>query len=99
VGSTAQENRNDGLVAEDTVADLLARAGRRVRRHVRKKTPFGVRIVDIEVRDANGNVLGGVEAKLGHARYRASQRAKDEWLRQRGYPVDLVREARYGSEN
>jgi hypothetical protein len=36
--------------------------------------------------------LGGIETKTGNSRYHPSQRAKDEWLRQNGYPVDLVRD-------
>lgn len=45
----------------------------------------------VEVKDKDGNVLGGVEVKSGNSRYRQDQRSKDEWLRQNGYPVDIVR--------
>jgi hypothetical protein len=48
-------------------------------------------VIDIEVKDKDGNVLGGVEVKLGNSRYRQDQCSKDEWLRQNGYPVDVVR--------
>lgn len=60
-------------------------------RQVRKDTPFGTRVIDIEVKDKDGNVLGGIEVKAGDSRYCADQRSKDEWLRQNGYPMDLVR--------
>ncbi|XHO60503.1 hypothetical protein BCC0191_003624 [Burkholderia ambifaria] len=35
--------------------------------------------------------MGGIETKFGGSRYLPSQRAKDEWLRQNGYPVNLIR--------
>jgi hypothetical protein len=51
-----------------------------------------LRIIDIEVRDG-GNTLGGIETKKGKSQYKASQRAKDEWLRQEGYAVNVVRDS------
>ena len=89
--SNVRDNNKKGAKAEDEVAAELENAGRQVERQVRKDTPFGVRVVDIEVKDQDGNVLGGVEVKAGESRYRSDQRSKDEWLRQNGYPVDLVR--------
>ena len=86
-----QDNRSRGIKAEDEVASDLENAGRDIDRQVQKDTPFGPRVIDIEVKDKDGNVLGGVEVKSGGSRYRAPQRAKDEWLRQNGYPVDVVR--------
>ena len=71
-------------------ADLAA-AGRDVERQVRKETPFGPRVIDIEVKDMDGKPIGGVEVKAGDSRYRPDQRSKDEWLRQNNYPVDVVR--------
>jgi hypothetical protein len=35
--------------------------------------------------------LGGVETKAGGSRYLPGQRAKDEWLKQNSYPVNVVR--------
>jgi RHS repeat-associated protein len=89
--SNVRDNNKKGIKTEDEVASDLEKAGRDVERQVRKETPFGPRIIDIEVSDKDGNVLGGVEVKAGNSRYRADQRSKDEWLRQNGYPVDLVR--------
>jgi hypothetical protein len=40
---------------------------------------------------SGGKVLGGVETKTGNSPYKPSQRAKDEYLKQTGYPVNLVR--------
>jgi hypothetical protein len=40
----------------------------------------------------NGKVLGGIETKSGNSPYEPSQRAKDKWLEQNGYPVDVVRD-------
>jgi RHS repeat-associated protein len=88
---TVQENKADGDRARDEVASDLQAAGRGVEKEVREKTPFGGRIIDIEVSDENGKILGGVEVKKGGSRYRADQRSKDEYLRGQDYPVDLVR--------
>jgi RHS repeat-associated protein len=90
-GSNVRENNSKGKKAEDEVASDLEGEGRRIERQVRKDTPFGPRVIDIEVKDKDGNVLGGVEVKSGDSRYRQDQRSKDEWLRQNGYPVDVVR--------
>jgi RHS repeat-associated protein len=90
-GSNVHDNRSKGQKAEDEVAADLEGAGRDVDRQVRKDTPFGPRVIDVEVKDKDGNVLGGVEVKAGNSRYRPDQRSKDEWLRQNGYPVDVVR--------
>lgn len=86
-----RDNRSKGQKAEDEVASDLEGAGRDVDRQVRKDTPFGPRFIDVEVKDKDGNVLGGVEVKAGNSRYRQDQRSKDKWLRQNGYPVDVVR--------
>jgi hypothetical protein len=62
---------------------------------IRKDTPFGPRFIDIEIRDAQGKPLGGIEVKDGNSRYKPSQRAKDEWLRlTEGYSVTVVRNYR-----
>ncbi|MDP2825171.1 MAG: RHS repeat-associated core domain-containing protein, partial [Sulfuritalea sp.] len=89
--SNVRDNNDKGKRAEAEVAADLEGAGRKMDRQVRKDTPFGPRVIDIEVKDKDGNVLGGVEVKSGDSRYRADQRSKDEWLRQNGYPVDVVR--------
>lgn len=90
-GSNVRENNSKGKKAEGEVASDLKGEGRQTDRQVRKDTPFGPRVIDIEVKDKDGNVLGGVEVKSGNSRYRQDQRSKDEWLRQNGYPVDVVR--------
>lgn len=90
-GSNVRDNNSKGKKAEDEVASDLEGAGRQTERQVRKDTPFGPRVIDIEVKDKDGNVKGGVEVKSGKSRYRQDQRSKDEWLRQNGYPVDVVR--------
>jgi hypothetical protein len=76
---------------DEEVEDALKAAGRDVEKEVGKETPFGRRVVDIEVSDG-GKVLGGVETKVGSSRYLPSQRAKVEWLRWNGYPVNVVRD-------
>ena len=48
----------------DEIADLMRAAGRGVETEVRKITPFGPRVVDIEVSNG-GQILGGIETKLG----------------------------------
>lgn len=74
----------------DEVANTLKAAGRDVQTEVPKQTPFGRRVIDIEVKH-NGKTLGGVETKVGKSPYKASQRAKDFYLKQKGYPVNVVR--------
>jgi hypothetical protein len=85
-----QANKVRGDALRDEIADLLRKEGRDVQTEVTKQTPFGRRVIDIEV-SKDGKVLGGIETKAGNSRYLPSQRAKDEWLRQNGYPVDVVR--------
>jgi len=66
-------------------------AGRDVQTEVYKATPFGPRVVDVEVSHA-GKLLGGIETKVGASPYKASQRAKDAYLRFfEGYPTNVVR--------
>jgi hypothetical protein len=89
---SVQDNQKQGKDYEDEIAADLEDSGRQVDRQVRKDTPFGPRIIDLEVRDADGNVLGGVEVKSGNSRYRPDQRSKDEWLGRNGYPVNVVRQ-------
>jgi RHS repeat-associated protein len=61
---------------------------------VTKSTPFGVRRIDVEVSDANGRVLGGIETKFGNSPYTAMQRLKDAWLwYMEGYRVNVLRYA------
>jgi RHS repeat-associated protein len=73
-------NRNAGNAFRDELAIALRAAGRDVKLEVVKRTPFGRRIIDIEVK-MNGRTLGGIETKLGGSRYTHSQQAKDTWLR------------------
>jgi hypothetical protein len=85
------KNRIAGNKARDELADLLRKEGREVLTEVYKKTPFGKRFMDLEVR-YQGRVLGGIEIKKGASRYHNLQQLKDWWLRNiEGYPVDLVR--------
>ena len=86
-----QANKARGDAFRDEIADLMRKEGRDVQTEVTKQTPFGTRVIDMEV-SKDGKVLGGIETKTGNSRYTPSQRAKDEWLRQNGYPVDLVRD-------
>jgi YD repeat-containing protein len=52
-----------------------------VRTGVTYDTPWGKRIVDIEIRDRNGKLVAVVEAKKGrYARYSAMQEQKDHWI-------------------
>ena len=87
-----QMNKAAGDAFRDAVAGSLKAAGRDVQTEVTKQTPFGKRVVDIEV-SHNGKTLGGVETKTGNSPYKPSQRAKDTYLKQQGYPVNLVRKA------
>ena len=87
---TVQENRAVGNAYRDEVANSIKAAGRDVKTEVTKQTPFGRRVVDIEVKH-NGKTLGGIETKTGKSPYKASQRAKDAYLKQKGYPVNVVR--------
>ena len=86
-----------GLVRHEYVARrpaLHTRArGEKVTPEVSKPTPFGRRVIDLEVEE-NGKVLGGVETKTGGSRYLPMQRLKDIWLdlnTDGGYTVQLVR--------
>jgi RHS repeat-associated protein len=88
--STVEANKKAGDAYRDQVADDLRKAGRDVTTEVTKKTPFGRRVIDVEV-SKGGKPVGGIETKVGNSRYLPSQRAKDEWLRQNDYPMDLSR--------
>ncbi|MDT8071085.1 MAG: RHS repeat-associated core domain-containing protein [Terriglobia bacterium] len=83
-------NQAAGNAYRDEVADSLKAAGRDVQKEVVKQTPFGNRRVDIEA-SHNGKTLGGIETKTGNSPYKPSQRAKDTYLKQKGYPVNVVR--------
>ena len=92
MAATVQANKAAGDAFRDEVADALEKAGRVVKKENAVDTPLGRRVIDIEVRDANGNVVGGVETKVGNSRYKASQRAKDAYLRIfRKYIVHVIR--------
>ena len=86
-------NQAKGNAFRDSVSNFLESQGRTVQKEVVKQTPFGVRVIDIEVSDTRGNILGGVETKTGGSRYTPSQRAKDAYLRASGgYNVNVVRD-------
>ncbi|MDZ4149543.1 RHS repeat-associated core domain-containing protein, partial [Methylicorpusculum sp.] len=84
------KNKVQGDLFRDEIADLMRNEGRDVATEITKQTPFGRRVIDVEV-SKGGEILGGIETKTGNSPYTPSQRAKDEWLRMNGYPVDLVR--------
>jgi len=83
-------NRAAGNAFRDEIANLLRLAGYEVRTEVYKGTPLGRRFIDIEV-SKGGQILGGVETKVGGAIYNSGQRAKDAYLRLQGYIVTVVR--------
>jgi len=86
------KNKAAGDAFRDEMASALRNEGRDVATEVYKKTPFGKRFIDIEV-SLDGEVLGGVEAKVGGSRYTLLQRVKDTWLRLvEDYPVNVVRD-------
>ncbi len=85
------KNKIAGDMFRDLIAKLMKNEGRQVQTEVTKNTPFGKRVMDLEV-SKDGKVLGGIETKTGNSPYIPAQRAKDEWLRQNGYPVNVVRD-------
>ncbi|MBO9676359.1 MAG: VCBS repeat-containing protein [Sphingobacteriaceae bacterium] len=91
--SLVQANRAAGNAFRDELAASLRAAGRIVKTEVYKPTPYGKRFMDIEVQMPNGEVMGGIETKVGSSRYHTLQRLKDDWLRANGYPVQVVRKA------
>jgi RHS repeat-associated protein len=91
--ASVQAGQLKGNAWRDELADLFRQQGYDVRTEVYKKTIFGKRFIDIEVA-RDGEVLGGIEAKVGQSRYRATQRAKDAWLWvTQGYRVNVVRDS------
>lgn len=85
-------NRLAGNAFHDEIAGALRAEGRDVSTGVYKSTPFGKRFIDIEV-SKDGQVLGGIETKLGGSRYTPAQRTKDWWLKVNdGYIVNVVRD-------
>jgi hypothetical protein len=87
------KNQIAGNAYRDEVASFMKANGRDVVTEVSKKTPFGIRYIDIEV-SIDGKVLGGIETKTGGSRYLPMQRIKDIWLDLNtpgGYPVQVVR--------
>lgn len=91
-GAQVAKNKKAGDAFRDEIADRMKAEGRDVQKEVTKQTRFGRRVIDIEV-SKDGKVLGGIATKVGGSRYKASQRAKDEWLkRTQGYPVNVVRD-------
>lgn len=85
-------NKIAGDAFRDEVASLFERNGYGVAKEVGKKTPFGRRVIDLEV-SRDDEILGGIEAKAGKSRYLPWQMAKDNYLRTIGYPVQVVRDA------
>jgi RHS repeat-associated protein len=91
-GARVAANKVAGDAFRDDIASAFKKNGYGVDKEVGKKTPFGRRVIDVEV-SKNGEVLGGIEAKVGKSRYLPWQMAKDEYLRRSGYPVQVVRDA------
>jgi hypothetical protein len=84
-------NRAAGNAFRDEIADALRSGGLNAKVEQPKDTPFGRRVIDIEV-SRGTEVLGGIETKLGDSRYTAPQRAKDAYLNLvKGYVVTVVR--------
>lgn len=92
VTKTIQQNRAEGNLFRDELAEALRSEGRIANTEAYKWTPFGRRYIDIDVWH-NGVNVGGIEAKLGSSRYLPLQRLKDTWLAANGYPVQLVRKS------
>jgi len=90
--SLVQANRAAGNAFRDELAAALRAEGREVTTEVFKKTPYGKRFMDIEVIMPNGKPAG-IETKVGGSRYHTLQRLKDDWLRDNGYPVQVVRKS------
>ena len=90
-GAQVLANKIAGDAFRDEIASAFEDNGYDVAREVGKKTPFGRRVIDVEV-SRDGDVLGGIEAKAGRSRYLPWQMAKDEYLRRTGYPVQVVRD-------
>jgi RHS repeat-associated protein len=85
-------NKIAGDAFRDEIAAALRASGREVRTEVPIQTPFGIRRADIEVKDANGELLGYIETKVGKSRYLPDQRAKDAYIEKfLHYPVVLLR--------
>jgi RHS repeat-associated protein len=91
-GARVVANKIAGDAFRDEIASAFESNGYGVAKEVGKKTPFGRRVIDVEV-SRKGEVLGGVEAKAGKSRYLPWQMAKDEYLRRTGYTVQVVRDA------
>ncbi|UZT99167.1 type IV secretion protein Rhs [Chryseobacterium fluminis] len=89
-GALVQANRTAGNAFRDELADALRAEGKVVKTEVYKKTPYGKRYMDIQVKMPNGK-SAGIETKVGGSRYHTLQKLKDDWLRANGYPVQVVR--------
>jgi RHS repeat-associated protein len=86
-----QANRFAGNAFRNEIARALRAEGRAVETEIYKRTPFGKRFIDLEV-SYDGQLLGGIETKLGGSPYTSSQRAKDTWLLLfEDYRVNVVR--------
>lgn len=85
------KNKIAGDAFRDEIAGALKAEGRDVATEVYKATPFGKRFIDVEV-SKGGQVLGGVETKVGSSRYTPLQQLKDWWLKTEGYIVNVVRD-------
>jgi regulator of extracellular matrix RemA (YlzA/DUF370 family) len=91
------QNKAFGDAYRDQVADFHRSNGRTVvtdaqdRAALTFDTPYGSRTLDMAVYDSKGNHLGYVETKTGSSPYAGTrQYDADEWLRSRGFTIDVV---------
>ena len=93
-------NKASGDGFRDTIASFLRSQGRTVTTDAENRSALTFqalgksRILDIMVKDEDGNTLGYVETKFGSAaaKYEGSfQQEQDAWLRQnKGLTIDVV---------
>src|SRR5262249_4638167 len=88
-----QLNRVGGALWENTLAQGLRNQGLQVEEQVRIMTPYGLRIMDLLVRNPLGELLYMVEANAGTSRYAGTlQQTMDNWISvTRGVPVFVWR--------
>lgn len=85
----ALQNRKDALA--DKLEPLYQRADFETERDVMKRTPMGVRKIDIEL-SRNNEVVGGVAIQSQNQQYTERNQSKDQWLAAQHYDVDIIRD-------
>jgi len=87
---TVGGNKKTGDDFRDALRDLFQALGYDTDIEVPHNTPWGRRIIDIELR--RGGWTGGIEGKVGGSPYKLYQQIKDAWLNRNGkFPVRLIR--------